>query len=131
MQRFYLIKHDDVSVVRAWQAHRFEEKYFFAVAGKFLIAWVEIDNFDHPNMHLKASFHILTHNQSEILHLPAGYANGMMALEPGSELLVFSPFSLQSSGEDNYRFDKSLWFDWDAHRESGISGQKEDIPDKN
>ena len=32
VRRFYLIRHSDTRVIRAWQGHRTEEKWFFPVA---------------------------------------------------------------------------------------------------
>lgn len=52
VQRFYLIKHPDPSVVRAWQGHQFEKKYFYPISGSFAIAWVKIDDFKNPSTDL-------------------------------------------------------------------------------
>ncbi len=49
----------------------------------------------------------------EVLHIPGGYANGFKALKAHSRLMVFSDFSMSDAGTDDFRFDKSLWFDWE------------------
>jgi dTDP-4-dehydrorhamnose 3,5-epimerase-like enzyme len=113
-KRFYTIEHPDQQVTRAWQAHQKENKWFYVVTGSFLIAWVKIDDWKEPSIALKASHHLLQANKSEILHLPGGYANGFRALTPHSKLIVFSDFTVEESAADNYRFDKDLWFDWNA-----------------
>jgi dTDP-4-dehydrorhamnose 3,5-epimerase len=109
-KRFYIISHSSVDVVRAWQAHPQEGKCFIPVRGKFLVCWVEIDNFDNPSQTLKAESLILDSSEKRNIEIPKGYANGLKALEPDSEVMVFSEFSLVDSLEDNIRYDSNLWF---------------------
>jgi dTDP-4-dehydrorhamnose 3,5-epimerase-like enzyme len=47
-----------------------------------------------------------------VLHIPAGYANGMKALEPGAQLLVYSDQDLEAARHDDWRFNADLWLDW-------------------
>ena len=44
-KRFYIINHPNTKAVRAWQAHPLEGKCFIPIKGKFVISWVEIDDF--------------------------------------------------------------------------------------
>lgn len=111
--RFYTIKHPDVSVIRAWQAHKLEKKYFYPISGIFVVAWVKVDDFDRPTNNLKAEFKILSADKSEILALPKGFANGFKALEPNAELLIFSDKTIEASTNDIWRYDVKLWFDWE------------------
>ena len=46
------------------------------------------------------------------IEIPKGYANGLKALEPDSEVMVFSEFSLEDSLLDEIRFHSDLWFNW-------------------
>ncbi|SHJ44083.1 dTDP-4-dehydrorhamnose 3,5-epimerase [Tangfeifania diversioriginum] len=112
VKRFYLIKHPDPSVVRAWQGHRLEKKYFFPVAGSFVVAWVQIDNFETPSMNLVPEYQILSAGTSEILAIPKGYANGLKALEPDSEIMVFSDMYLDESVIEKDRYPADWWLDW-------------------
>lgn len=112
VKRFYLIKHPDTSVVRAWQGHQFEKKYFYPITGSFAIAWVKIDDFNNPSNNLIPEYHILSAKNSEIISVPKGYANGLKALEPNSELMIFSDMNLEESVNEKIRFDANLWFDW-------------------
>jgi dTDP-4-dehydrorhamnose 3,5-epimerase-like enzyme len=112
VKRFYTIGHSDTQVTRAWQAHQKEEKWFYVLVGDFLIAWVKIEDWYQPSADLKAEHHVLSSANSEILHLPGGYANGFRALTPNSKMIVFSNFTVEESSADNYRFDKELWFNW-------------------
>ncbi len=112
VNRFYVITHNDTETIRAWQGHRLEKKFFFVVKGSFIIAWVKIDEWDNPSKDLKAEHLVMTEKDSPVLCLPAGYANGLRALEKDSKVLVFSEFDLDKSVEEKIRFDSELWFDW-------------------
>ena len=112
IKRFYLIKHPDPSVIRAWQGHQFEKKYFYPVSGTFVIAWVKIDNFENPSLDLTCDHHIVSAEKSEIILLPKGYANGIKALEANSELMIFSDMSLEESVNERIRYPGNWWLDW-------------------
>lgn len=112
VKRFYMIDHPETDTVRAWQGHVVEKKYFYVVKGSFCIAWVKIDNWDNPSSELRAEYEILNENQSRILCVPCGYANGLKAIERASKLIVFSSLSLEESLKEKTRYDSSLWFDW-------------------
>ena len=117
VKRFYQIENSSTDVIRAWQAHKKENKYFFASSGSFLICAVEIDDWDNPSPNLDVKEFILSATTSAILMIPSGYANGIKALEEGSKLLVFSSNTLEDGKDDNYRFDKDLWYDWDKSKD--------------
>lgn len=121
IKRFYFIKHPSTSVVRAWQGHQSERKYFFPILGSFVVAWVELDNFENPSKDLIPEYHILSAENSEILSIPKGYANGLKALEPNSELMIFSDVNLEDSITEDIRYPADWWLDWNkiAEREKG------------
>lgn len=113
VKRFYFIKHTDTSTIRAWQGHQTEKKYFYPVSGSFIVAWVKIDDFENPSNNLKPEYHIMSAENSEIVKVPKGYANGLKALEPNSELLIFSDMNLEESVNEKIRFPAYWWLDWD------------------
>ena len=112
IKRCYHITHHSTETVRAWQGHRIEHKYFFVPHGQFLLAWVQIDNWNTPSVHLKAAYTILSENEPRVLCIPPGYANGIKALVAGSTLSVYSDLSLAESEKDRWSFDQSLWLNW-------------------
>lgn len=112
VKRFYFIKHPDTSVVRAWQGHEIEKKYFYPITGSFIVAWVKIDNFENPSEDLVPEYHLLSAQNSEILTIPKGYANGLKALEPNSELMIFSDLGVEESVREKIRFPADWWLDW-------------------
>lgn len=112
IKRMYVIHHPFTTIIRAWQGHKIESKYFKCTQGKFLVALVKIDDWSKPCVNLQVETFILDAKKTEILHIPAGYANGFKALDADSELLVFSNLNLEEAINDQYRFDESLWMDW-------------------
>jgi len=112
ISRFYTIEHLSIDIIRAWQGHEIETKYFFPLKGKFVIAYVKIDNFDNPSDNLMAEYKILDSNKPCVLHIPPGYANGLRALEPNSLIGVFSDMDVDKSVDEKRRYDFHKWFNW-------------------
>ncbi len=103
--RVYRITHDDVSVIRAWQGHRIEVKAFWVVKGSFVINAVKVNDFDNINIEIKPEAFKLEANESKILVIPGGYANGFKAVEENSTMVVFSNLGLDDSAKDMVRID--------------------------
>jgi dTDP-4-dehydrorhamnose 3,5-epimerase len=112
VKRFYIIDHPDTEVVRAWQGHQREQKWFFVIEGTFKIVLVQPDNWENPSKELATEEFTLTSLEPQILYIPGNYANGFKALMPQSRIMVFSSFTVDESANDNFRFDKDLWYSW-------------------
>jgi dTDP-4-dehydrorhamnose 3,5-epimerase len=112
VKRFYFIRHLSTSVIRAWQGHQFEKKYFYPISGSFVVAWVEIDNFENPSQDLVAHYQILSAKDGDLVSIPKGYANGLKALEPNSEIMVLSDMSLEESINEKIRYPSNWWLNW-------------------
>lgn len=112
IKRFYVITHPDLSVVRAWQAHKFELKYFYCLKGEFLLNLVKIDNWSNPSRELKVETYKLKEEISQVLQVPAGYASGFKALRMDSQLLVFSNKTTEESKDDDFRYNANYWYNW-------------------
>jgi dTDP-4-dehydrorhamnose 3,5-epimerase-like enzyme len=114
VKRFYCIQHPDTEVIRAWQGHKKESKYLYVTKGSFIVKWIEIDNFHKPSKNLFVKSKILTDQESEVLIIPEGHANGFKALEPNSVVLVFSDMTIKDSKSDNYRWEYNYFnANWD------------------
>ena len=113
VKRFYIIKHPDSEVVRAWQGHQIEHKYFLCIKGTFLVAWKKIDAHNNPVNDDSAEYIILKASDSIVLSVPPGYANGLKAIESDSEIMVLSNQKLEDCADDQFSFDYRLWFNWD------------------
>ena len=49
VKRLYIIEHPDLDTVRAWQAHKKEQKWFFVIEGCFKVVIVQPDDWDEPS----------------------------------------------------------------------------------
>lgn len=109
IDRFYIINNSEENPIRAWQGHRLDCKNFYCVHGSFKIYFVKIDNWLSPSSDLIVESIILNDTNSQILTIPAGYANAIQSLEIGSKLISFSTLPLNQLINDDFRFDKSTW----------------------
>jgi dTDP-4-dehydrorhamnose 3,5-epimerase len=108
VKRLYFIEHPNIQVIRAWQAHKIEQKWFQVILGKFEISLINV-NWENPEDSLPAIRYVLDATQSEILHVPGGYASGFRALENNSKIMVCSDFTLEESKGDDFRFPIEQW----------------------
>ena len=114
VKRFYLITHPNTDIVRAWQGHKIERKWFYCTKGSFEIKVVKIDDWANPSKELVIESYILTATKSQVLAVSEGCATGIRAMEMDSSLMVFSDKTLDEAKNDDYRFDKDYWFNWET-----------------
>jgi len=107
--RFYEITPKDTTIIRAWQAHKKECKWFYCTKGSFKINLVKLDSFENPSEDLKVYTYELNSELPQVLFIPGGYANGFKALSEESKLMVFSNFDLEASKLDDFRFETNKW----------------------
>lgn len=112
VKRFYTIFHPDTAIVRAWQGHRVEQKWFFVLDGAFDIALVRPDDWSAPSASLPVELFSLPAAVSQVLHVPGGFATGFKATVPNSRMIVYSDCTLEDSATDDFRFEKHLWRQW-------------------
>ena len=112
IKRFYTITHPETKVVRAWQGHKIETKWFHVIEGEFTVVLVKPDDWIKPSPLTETEKFSLKAGENIILKIPGGYANGVKAVIPGSKLLIFSDRTVDEAKDDNYRFDKDLWYNW-------------------
>lgn len=107
--RFYEISPSDTKIIRAWQGHKKEKKWFYCSTGAFIIQLIKIDSFEEPSDQLETERVILRADHPTILLVSEGFATGIKSLEPGSKLQVFSNFTVEQSKQDDYRFPPEKW----------------------
>jgi dTDP-4-dehydrorhamnose 3,5-epimerase-like enzyme len=96
VRRMYLIK-PELNVIRAWQGHKKESKWFYVLSGSFQVQTINmLDLNNRQNI-------ILRSNENKVLKIEPGNYNGFLALEDSSELLVFSDQTLEVSKDDDFR----------------------------
>lgn len=110
--RSYVVQNKNCNIIRAWHAHKQENKYFLVIQGAFQISAVKIDNFINPSKKLKPKNFFIKEKTGDILQIPGGYANGFKALYPNSILQIFSNSSLNKSIKDDFRYDYDYWNVW-------------------
>ncbi len=107
--RFYHIYPKNTDIIRGWQAHKKEHKWFYCTNGGFEVKVVYIDDFNNPpNTPVIKSF-ILEKSKPKVLFVPGGHATAFKALVSGSGMQVFSNFNLTESVQDDYRFPLTKW----------------------
>ena len=113
IKRVYFTIHRDKEVIRAWQGHKIESRWFCSIKGSFLVKVIEIDNWRDPSNVLKVIEYKLTSEKQEILYIPSGYVNGFKALQTDSKLMIMSNYRFNEVENDEFRFDKNKWVKWD------------------
>jgi dTDP-4-dehydrorhamnose 3,5-epimerase-like enzyme len=112
IKRYYILENNNLNFVRAWHAHKKEEKYFTCISGSCQISCVKIDDFKKPKKNLKITSWVLSEEKPEIVYIPKGYANGSMNLKCNTKILVLSTSLLKSSLNDDYRYNFDYWNPW-------------------
>ena len=112
IKRCYIIHHPDISVIRGWHGHKNERKWFYCLKGQFSVACVKIDDWKNPSKDLVPEVFHLNENNSELVCVPAGYANCLKAWKKDSVMLVLSDKILKDALDDSWRYDKDMWVDW-------------------
>ncbi len=79
VKRYYIIEHTNVSVVRAWQGDKKEQKWFQVISGRFLVSLIQPDNWENPSGNIEPETFILEATENKVLHIPGGFANGFKA----------------------------------------------------
>ena len=112
IKRVYFTTHFKTNIVRAWQGHKIESRWFCCVNGSFIVKLIEIDNWDCPSNDLKVLEYKLTANKKEILYIPKGYLNGFRASFKDSQMMIMSNYRLNEIDNDQVRFDQNKWTKW-------------------
>jgi len=104
IKRIYFIENKNTSIIRAWQGHKIEQRWFSAVTGSFKIQLIAIDNWEKPSIDLVPITFVLNADTLAILHIPAGYVSSIQAIEEQSKLIVMANY-LMGEIKDEYRFE--------------------------
>ena len=103
IKRMYIIENQSTQIVRAWQGHKIEQRWFSAIKGSFRIELIAVDNWDQPSKKSEKYSFILNDENLTILHVPAGYINSIQSLDEEAKLLVMANYLLDEH-QDDYRF---------------------------
>lgn len=103
IKRVYIIENINNDVVRGWQGHQIEQRWFSAITGKFRIELIEVDNWESPSKKLKKNTFFIDAERFDVIHAPQGYISSIQSLESGSKLLVMADYLLGQTN-DEYRY---------------------------
>lgn len=104
VKRTYVIDNADCDVIRGWQGHKIEQRWFTAIKGAFVIKIIKVDNWETPSVDLETEKVHLYSDTLDVLHIPKGHITSVQALEEGSKLLVMADYLLGET-KDEYRYD--------------------------
>ena len=113
-KRFYIVNNPKKGTVRAWHGHKIEAKLVKVLKGEFVVCTIKIDNWESPNKGIESTKFTLNEN-SGIVFIPPGYANGAINLVNESSIMYFSSLTLEDSKNDEYRSDSQFrnpWIDY-------------------
>jgi dTDP-4-dehydrorhamnose 3,5-epimerase len=108
----YAIEPANTNIIRAWQGHFKERKWFYIATGSFEVQTIPIDPSGKPDNSQRRKW-MLSATGASVLAIPGGYLNGFKALEASSRLLIFSDFDLEASKADDIRLslDQIPWIE--------------------
>lgn len=112
IRRFYTVRNHKSGFIRAWHAHKKENKIVIVIEGAAIIAAVGIDNWEKPSKNLDIHRYILSEKKPTALYIPCGHANGFMTLTENTKLIFFSTALLEESLGDDFRYDADYWNPW-------------------
>ena len=109
IKRMYIIQNSSVDIIRGWQGHKVEQRWFSAVQGEFEIHLIEVDNWEIPSKDLQSIKYNLSSDKMNVLHIPKGYVSCIQAIENNSKLLVMADYSIDEI-KDEYRYDLNYFY---------------------
>lgn len=109
VDRFYTVRAHRPGEPRGWVGHRRDQKWFSAIQGTVLIAVVKPDDWESPARDLPVRRFVLSAIKPQVLHVPAGYVTGSMALSEDAILMIFSSGTIEDAKTDDYRFPTDTW----------------------
>lgn len=104
IKRMYIIKNKSPELIRGWQGHKIEQRWFSVICGEFLIKLLAVDNWESPSKDLEVMEFQITASNMSVLHVPAGYISSIQSTKENAKLLVMSDYLLGSI-KDEYRYD--------------------------
>lgn len=104
IKRLYIIQNDSKNIIRGWQGHKIEQRWFTSISGIFKINLIEIDNWEKPSKSLIQRTYILDSKQLTTLHVPAGFVSSIQSLTISAKLLVFADHR-HNEINDDYRYE--------------------------
>ena len=103
VKRIYTIENTHIDFIRGWQGHAIEKRWFSCIKGNFIIAVIQIDDFEKPSENLLPTVYELNADGLNVLAIEAGCVTAIKASTEDSKLLIMADYALNEI-EDEYRF---------------------------
>lgn len=103
VKRIYVIENKSAAILRAWQGHQIEQRWFSAIKGSFKIKLIAIDNWEIPSKGLESLEFEIDSLKLDVLHVPSGYVSSIQSIEEGAKLLVMADYLL-GEVDDQYKY---------------------------
>ncbi len=107
VKRFYQVENHARGYIRAWHAHKKEDKYIYVAQGSALVGVVNLDTEEVEEF-------VLTDKKPRVLWVPPNSANGFMSLEENTKVIFFSSATVEESKNDDIRFPYDKWNIWNT-----------------
>lgn len=108
VRRIYFVENIDTALIRGWQGHKIEQRWFSAVQGSFKINAIAIDNWEKPPRDLPLKTFTLNSSTLDVLHIPGGFVTSIQALEGNAKLMAMTDYKMDEI-DDEYRFDSDYF----------------------
>ncbi|MGG5902521.1 WxcM-like domain-containing protein [Sphingobacterium daejeonense] len=112
IKRFYIIKNNELELVRGWRAHKIEKRWFYVIKGSFKFGLVKIDDWSNPSKDLFVNTFVLKSDDLRVAYIPQGYGTAFQAIDDDSELLVFADHYLDHAKFDDYTYHENYFLNW-------------------
>lgn len=103
VKRIYTIENTHIDFIRGWQGHAIEKRWFSCIKGNFIIAVIQIDDFEKPSENLLPTIYELNADGLDVLAIEAGCVTAIKASAEDSKLLIMADYALNEI-KDEYRF---------------------------
>ena len=103
IKRIYIIENKNSNLIRAWQGHQIEKRWYTVVDGIFKIQLIKIDNWNCPSKKNYIQNFIIDSNSLDVLYIPGGYVSSIQSITDRGKLLVMADYNLNEI-KDDYRF---------------------------
>ena len=104
IKRMYIIQNSSVNIIRGWQGHKVEQRWFSSLQGEFEIHLIKVDNWKTPSKDLQSIKYDLSSDKMNILHVPSGFVSSIRSKESDSKLMAMSNYGINEI-KDEYRYE--------------------------
>jgi dTDP-4-dehydrorhamnose 3,5-epimerase len=91
----FFIENLNPDIIRGWQGHLIEKRWFTCVKGKVVICVKEIENFENSTINQ----YILDENSFETLYIPNGFAFTIQSLIDRTKIMVLSNYYFNETND--------------------------------